>query len=150
MKQNLYEPQVYQDCLARIDKLTPESRRKWGSMTVAQMLAHCAEIQEVSNGKELRNTPWLVKLFRGMIRSMVLSEKPYPKGMKTHRQYLKTSECDFEAEKKRLLAALEKFADAAKSPASQPTHPLLGKMTPEEKGWAVYKHLDHHLRQFGV
>ena len=82
---------------------------QWGSMTAAQMLAHCAEIQEVSNGKELKNTPFIAKLFRGMIRKMVINDKPYPKNTKTHPQYLQTKACDFANEKKRLLDALGKI-----------------------------------------
>jgi len=115
-KKNLYSTEVYENCLKRIEQLTPETQPQWGTMTAAQMLAHCAEIQEVSNGKELKNTPFIAKLFRGLIRKMVLNDKPYPKSKKTHPQYLQTKVCDF---------------------------------VNEEKGWGMYKHLDHHLTQFG-
>ena len=148
-KKNLYSTEVYENCLNRIEQLTPETQPQCGSMTAAQMLAHCAEIQEVSNGKELKNTPFIAKLFRGMIRKMVLNDKPYPKSTKTHPQYLQTTECDFDAEKKRLLAALAQFVED-KEKAESAEHPLFGKMTIEEKGWGMYKHLDHHLTQFGV
>ena len=148
-KKDLYSTDVYQDCLNRIENLTAETEPQWGSMTAAQMLSHCTEIQEVSNGKELKNTPFIAKLFRGMIRNMVVNEKPFPKSTKTHPQYLQTIECDFHTEKKRLLDALAQFADnKEKSQAFE--HPLFGKMTVEEKGWGMYKHLDHHLTQFGV
>ena len=99
-KKSLYSPEVYQDCISRIEKLTAESKPEWGSMSAAQMLAHCAEIQEVSNGKELKNTPFIAKLFKGMIRSMVVNEKPYPKSTRTHPQYKQTTDKDFETEKK--------------------------------------------------
>ncbi len=148
-KKSLFSSEVYQDCLNRIEKLTSETQPQWGSMTAAQMLAHCAEIQEVSNGKELKNTPFIAKLFRGMIRKMVINDRPYPKNTKTHPQYLQTKACDFANEKKRLLDALAKFVDGKeKSEATE--HPLFGKMTAEEKGWGMYKHMDHHLTQFGV
>lgn len=119
-------------------------------MTAAQMLAHCAEIQDVSNGKELRGTPFVVKLFKGMIRNMVVNEKPFPKNTKTHPQYRQTSDRDFEEEKRRLLEALDKFVNADVAQSERFEHPLFGSMTAEEKGWSMYKHLDHHLRQFGV
>ena len=99
-KKNLYSTEVYENCLNRIEQLTPETQPQWGTMTAAQMLAHCSEIQEVSNGKELKNTPFIAKLFRGMIRKMVLNDKPYPKSTKTHPQYLQTKACDFANEKK--------------------------------------------------
>jgi hypothetical protein len=150
IKRNLYSPEVYQECLNRIEKLTPQSKPLWGKMTAAQMFAHCAEIVEVSNGKELKNTPFLVKLFKGFVRNMVVNEKPYPKNSKTHPQYRQTTDCDFETEKKRLLAALDRFVNMDQKVSRNIKHPLFGEMSPEEKGWAMYKHLDHHLNQFGV
>jgi hypothetical protein len=149
-KQSLHSPDVYQDCLRRIEQLTPETTPQWGNMTAAQMLSHCAEIQEVSNGKALNNTPFLVKLFKGMIRNMVVNDKPYPKNTKTHPQYRQTSDRDFETEKKRLLGALDEFVNADTEVAGRANHPLFGEMSPEEKGWSMYKHLNHHLTQFGV
>jgi len=149
-KKSLYSPEVYQDCLNRIEQLTSASKPQWGSMTAAQMLSHCAEILEVANGKELKNTPLLVKLFKGVIRKMVVSEKPYPRDAKTHPQYKKIADCNFAAGKKRLLNALEKFYNAGKTGVGQPNHPLFGAMTTAESGWSMYKHLDHHLTQFNV
>ena len=145
---SLYNPEDYENCLTRIDQLSAESKPQWGSMTAAQMLSHCAEIQEVSNGKELKGTPFIAKLFKGMIRKMVVNEKPYKKSTQTHPQYRQTEERDFETEKARLLAALKSFIGAENSPGHP--HPLFGTMTHDEKGWSAYKHLDHHLTQFGV
>ncbi len=147
VKKSLYSHDVYQRCLARIGKLTSQTQPQWGSMSAAQMLAHCAEIQEVTNGKALQNTPFMVKLFKGMIRNMVVNEKPYPKNTRTHPQYKQTVEQDFETEKGRLLGALAKFIEEEGTPGR---HPLFGAMSVEEKGWSMYKHLDHHLSQFGV
>lgn len=144
---NLYDVDTSQGLLERIERLTPETQPQWGRMSVAQMLAHCAEIVEVTNGKPLENTPLLARVFRGMIRKMVVSEKPYPRDTKTHPQYLQVAERDFETEKARLLDALEGFRDQEDA---APEHPLFGVMTREERGWSMFKHLDHHLRQFGV
>jgi hypothetical protein len=148
-EKGLYSEAVYQECLKRIEQLTAETRPQWGRMTAAQMLSHSSEILEVSNGKELKNTPFLAKLFKGMIRTMVVNQKPYPKNTKTHPQYRKVSDYDFGMEKKRLLTALDTFSKKEKS-AGRPKHPLFGEMTSEERSWGMYKHLDHHLTQFGV
>ncbi len=149
-KLSLYSPEIYRKCLQRIGKLTPETKPTWGKMSAAQMLAHCAEIQDVSNGKPLENTPFVVKLFKGMIRNMVLSDKPFPKSTKTHPQYEQNSDCDFEAEKQHLQKALEEFVKADMEKAADVEHALFGMLTLEEKGWLNYKHLDHHLAQFNV
>jgi hypothetical protein len=149
-KKSLFSTEVYQNCLNRIEQLSDRSNPRWGKMTAAQMFSHCAEILEVANGKELKNTPFIAKLFKGMIRKMVVGDKPYPKNTRTHPQYLQTEDRDFEAEKKRLLEALDNFVNMDKEQAQQIVHPLFGKTTIEEKGWSMYKHLNHHLNQFGV
>ena len=147
IKKNLYNDADYEEILGRIDRLSPESKAEWGEMTVGQMLAHCAEVAEVAGGKELRNTPFYIKAIGGLIKKTILSDKPYPKSTKTHPQYIKTDPHEFAAEKTRLLACLEHLR--AQGPITV-KHPLVGEMTGEERGWAQYKHLDHHLTQFGA
>ena len=145
---SLYNPEDYQAFLGRINQLSADSPAQWGTMDAAQMLAHCAEVQEVSNGKQLTGTPFIARLFKGMIRKMVVGDKPYRKNSQTHPQYIETEERDFETEKARLLAALGAFVEAENSPGGP--HPLFGTMTHDEKGWSSCKHINHHLVQFGV
>jgi len=147
MGRSLLDPDTYRECLERIDAVTADTPPQWGSMSAAQMLAHCAEVQEVANGKDLVGTPFLVKVFARMIRHMVVNDTPYPRNSRTHPQYVQTQEQDFDLEKLRLLAALDSFVDAG---PREGRHPLFGRMTADERGWSCYKHLDHHLSQFGV
>jgi len=48
---NLYHQETYEDCLDRINKLTSDTQPQWGKMNTAQMMAHCAEIQDVIQWK---------------------------------------------------------------------------------------------------
>ncbi len=146
-KKDLYDEDTFEAVSARLENLTPDTRAEWGAMDVSQMLAHCAEILEVTNGKALKGTPVFVRLIGGFIRKMVLSEKPYPRDSRTHPQYIKTEPEDFYEQKERLQRALGTML--ANGPISS-RHPLFGIMTGEEKGWAMFKHLDHHFSQFGV
>jgi len=148
---SIFDEETYKECLARIDQLTTDTQPQWGKMNAAQMLAHCCEIQDVANGKDLKGTPFLVKLFKNMVRKTVVGEKPYKKNSPTHPQYKKDGfQCDFDTEKNRLSATMSKFYNEDPEILAQIIHPLFGKMTRDEKGWAIYKHLDHHLDQFGV
>jgi hypothetical protein len=147
MSETLLDDAVYENCLDRIGRLASDTPPRWGRMSVAQMLAHCAEVQEVMNGKPLEGTPWLLRLAGPLIKRAVLGRRPYPNGVKTHPQYLQTSEKRFEPEKRRLLKALDEFHAAG---AEGARHPLFGPMSADEAGWGAFKHLDHHLRQFGV
>jgi len=116
-------------------------------MNAAQMFSHCAEIQEVANGKDLKGTSLFIRIFARMVRKLVLSDKPFSRNVGTHPQYIQASERNFELEKLRLLAAVDSFGDAGPRPLK---HPLFGHMSADECGWSCYKHLDHHLTQFGV
>jgi len=149
---SLYNTEDYQEIVNRINSLTPETQPEWGSMSVAQMMAHCAEAQEVSNGsRELTGTPLLVRLFfKGMIRKAVMGEKPFKRHLQTHPQYKQTSEKDFANEKGRLLTSITDFVEMDEAKAADINHPIFGTTEREERGWGMYKHLDHHLSQFGV
>ncbi len=146
-KPNLFNNEDYNIFIERINKLTADTKPKWGTMNAAQMLAHCAEIQEVCNGKELKKTPFIVKLFKGFIRKMVLNDKPYKQSEQTHPQYVTAStEQDFEQAKSRFIASL----DAMRAHRGDGHHSLFGKMNEEERSWGMYKHHTHHFEQFGI
>jgi len=146
---SLYTPDVYEQVRVRIDGLAPDTSAEWGTMTPAQMLSHCAEVQEVANGsRELSGTPLPLRLLGPLIRRAVVSDRPYPRDARTHPQYRQTEQRDFDAEKQRLLAALEAFRRSENEPPAR--HPLFGTLDHEERGRSSYKHLDHHLRQFGL
>lgn len=148
-RKSLALPAGNQECRDRTGKLAPDTAPLWGEMTTAQMMAHCAEVLEVAGGKEMRGTPWFIKLLKPFIRKMVVGPKPYSRSTKTHPQYIQAGDKEFGAEKERLLAAMDAFTEMCTG-RTRIAHPLFGEMTVDEAGWAMYKHLDHHLVQFGV
>lgn len=144
---NLHDAPTYEALVARIGALTPDSHPAWGKMNVAQMLAHCAEVTEVMNGKELKGTPLYIRLLGPLVKGILLSEKPYPKNGPTHPQYVKSGPEDFVVQKARFLAALDAFRAAG---PKDRRHVIFGRLTAEQAGWSVWKHADHHLTQFGA
>jgi hypothetical protein len=146
-RKNLFDDAVFRDLVARVKAVQSNDQRKWGTMTAGQMMAHCAEVIDVANGKNLRGTPFIIRMIGGFIKKVVLNDKPYPQGVRTHPQYVVEGDKDIEKQRQRLLASMEALRE---NPADHFQHDLFGKMTREEVGWGMYKHLDHHLRQFGV
>jgi hypothetical protein len=144
---HLLDDRTFDQVRRRLAKLTPQSQRLWGKMDVAQMLAHCAEVLEVTHGKELKGTPWFFRLLGPLIKRVITNDSPYRRNSPTHKQYVMTDARDFERERTRLLTVLDALRAAGPLPLK---HPIFGPMTAEEVGWAAYKHLDHHLQQFGV
>ena len=148
---SLYNDQIYTEIVERINNLAPEIEPEWGVMDVAQMLAHCSEVLDAYTlRKPLGKISFISRLFKGMIKKVVIGNKPYSKNTPTLPQFKIVDPRSFEYEKGRLQEAISYFREMDKKIAVSYIHPLFGKMTLEERGWAMYKHLNHHLEQFKV
>ncbi len=60
------------------------------------------------------------------------------------------AECEFERERMQLMATIDRFAARGAAGCSGHPHPFFGRLKPREWAILMYKHVDHHLRQFGV
>src|SRR5258708_28343680 len=60
------------------------------------------------------------------------------------------TQCDFERERAQLIRTIDSFANAGAACCSQHPHPFFGSLNPHQWAILMYKHVDHHLRQFGV
>lgn len=147
---SLFNPSDVSEILERIEKLTPESQRKWGKMNVAQMLAHCNKSTETAMGKNFMKMLFIGRIIGSFLKPKVLGEQPFGKKSPTDKSYVFPEDCNFEIEKSKAIASINSFFEGGPSKCTTYPHPFFGKFTPEE--WAVFqwKHLDHHLRQFGV
>lgn len=146
---NLYNPNTYEAVLEHIHAIHADSPAQWGTMDAAQMFAHCTAVLEVTNGQKSLNIPFFVRLFTPIIRATVFGKKPYPKNGQTSPEFIPEGSANFAEEKAHVLEAIETFYTMDKAQAVAIKHPLFGTMTLEQRGWAMLKHLDHHLQQFG-
>lgn len=150
--EDMFDPQGKERMLRRIKALTPESKAQWGKMDVGQMLAHCNVAYEIVHEPGKHPAPgFMGKFFAKLFaRGVVIGDKPYPKSGPTAPMFVISEAKNFEVERARLIAYIEKtFAQGA------PHYEGLENMTFGElsaKQWNTLfsKHLDHHLRQFGV
>jgi hypothetical protein len=147
---NLFNQPDVSEILQRIEKLTPGSKRLWGKMNVAQMLAHCNISMETAMGKNSIKRVFIGRIIGTLIKPKVLSEKPFGKNSPTDKSYVFTGLLNFEEEKAKTLVSVKAFFEGGPAGCTTYPHPFFGNFTPEQ--WAVFqwKHLDHHLRQFGV
>jgi hypothetical protein len=144
---NLFDSKVKQDIIGRINKLTPDTQHLWGKMNVAQMLSHCQMPIAVAFGSHKLQGNFILKLIGPLFKSVLFNEKPYKHSLPTDKSFVIIETKDFELEKKLLLEKIENFTEKNMTDAG---HPLFGKLTKEQWSKATWKHLDHHLRQFGV
>jgi hypothetical protein len=139
-----------QAIISRIQKLDPSSPRQWGKMNVAQMLAHCNVSLETAMGKNSMKRLLIGRILGPLVRKQVLGPKPFGKNSPTDKSYVFKDERNFEEEKAKILETIRNFHENGAAGCTKDAHPFFGHFTPEE--WALFqwKHLDHHLRQFGV
>ena len=149
--QSLFNQDTQDEIFNRINNLNESSQPNWGKMTVDQMFKHCQLPLEVANGKlELdTNIGFFKKLIFKAFKPFMYNDKPWKKNLDTPRQFRVTDKQVFVTEKEKLKTVISDFA-SRKNETNWPPHPLFGKFSTEQWGKMQYKHLDHHLTQFGV
>ncbi|MEK4040985.1 DUF1569 domain-containing protein [Paenibacillus sp. FSL L8-0493] len=147
--ENIYNKLHTAEILSRIENLSPNSKPQWGKMNVAQMLAHCSAFQDIAIGNSFPPRNWLGMLIGSFIKSIFYNDKSVPHNMSTIPTILILDDRDFGKEKEILKQKILIFQSNGPEKCSSHPHPFFGKFTPEQWGKGIYKHLDHHLRQFG-
>jgi hypothetical protein len=148
---NIFNRADGNEILARIDKLTPESKVLWGSMNVSQMMAHAAAAAKMPTGElTAKRVGFPVGLIGTLLKSKILKSPNFRKNAPTAPELKVTDVRDFEKEKTNFKTAVKKLVDSGESIAKASHHPFFGKMSPNEWGRINYIHADHHLSQFGV
>ncbi|SFL98615.1 Protein of unknown function [Gracilibacillus orientalis] len=147
---NIFEITYTNEILNRIEKLNVNSQPNWGKMDVAQMLAHCSYFQDIAMGYSLPPRGWLDVLVGKFAKPIFYNDKPLAHNMSTIPTILITCKKDFEIEKEKLKQKIITFQKNGPEACKGRPHPFFGKLTCEQWGKGIYKHLDHHLKQFGV
>jgi len=144
---NIFDESTRTEFIARINKLDANSAAQWGQMTVYQMIRHCIMWEDMIQGKTLYKQAFMGKIFGKIALKGMLGEEPVKRNMPTVPSFKMTGSGDVEAAKKEWISLLERYK--ARTPAGF-LHPFFGRLTAEQAGQMDYKHIDHHLQQFGV
>ncbi|XZF14197.1 DUF1569 domain-containing protein [Chitinophagaceae bacterium MMS25-I14] len=148
---SIFDKETAEKVIARINALTPATQPQWGTMNVAQMLAHCNVTYEmVYTDKHPKPGAFMRFILKSMVKSVVVSEKPYKHNSRTAPQFLMSSEKDFEIEKDRLVNHIRQTQQLGAAHFDGKESHSFGPLKTLEWNNMFYKHLDHHLRQFGV
>ena len=145
---SFFDDGVYEEITSRIHQLKNSSQPLWGKMDVGQMLHHCQmPLNIILEKKNYGVKPnWLINL---LFKKSMYSNKPWRKNMPTVPGFKVADEKDFDTELKDITNLLDELNAQREKDQWQP-HPAFGKLTKDQWGKMQYKHLDHHLRQFGV
>jgi DinB superfamily len=144
----LWDDTANAEVVRRLHALSPGSQRRWGKMNVAHMLAHISDQIRMGLGDIACGPPSGILSFPPM-NYLAIYVLPWPHGAKGPREAFTTTPASWDSDLGQLLALIDRLRQN-KQQQVWPAHPLFGKLS--GKDWAAlsYKHLSHHLRQFGV
>lgn len=143
----LFDQTSRNELIDRIQALDERGQPKWGRMTVSQMLRHCILWEEMALGKQVYKQSFLGRLFGKIALKRMLSDEPMKPNLPTVHGFSINGEGNPAAEKTKLIGLIEEHATCS---GTGFIHPFFGQLSTEQGGLIAYKHLDHHLRQFGV
>ena len=147
----LANPEAQREITTRIAAVTPADQRRWGSMSVHQMICHLNEAYRCALG-EIVTAMARSPMPRAILKFAALRvPTKWPHGFPSPPEIAQdrggTPPVEFVQDRDALLAALRSFCRGLPDPL--PRHPYFGAMS--ERDWQRwgYLHADHHLRQFG-
>lgn len=147
---NLFEQETVDEVISRLDKLEASSERQWGKMDTAQMMAHCSITMDIASGALNLPRMFIGRIIGPFAKSIYTNEKPFSKNGPTGKELVVAGSRDFAREREQLKVRIRQFCEAGEARCTRHPHPFFGSLTPHAWSRGMYKHLDHHLRQFGV
>lgn len=147
---SLFDFHTLQEVLQRIEQLNEKKEAQWGKMNVTQMIKHSQKPLKLANGNLTLERPNpIVRTIFKLFKKSLYDDKPWKQNLPTAKEFVSKDTNDFNVERERLILDLQEFGKKSTN-LHWPEHPMFGKFTTEQWGKMQYKHIDHHLRQFGV
>lgn len=148
---NLYDAPTVAKVKERVACLRPDSQPLWGKMNVAQAMAHCSLGLEWAVDDTQPPRMFLGRILGWVVKPLALgNENPMRRNSPTAKSLVVADERDLETERRRLYKLIDRFVAGGPAKCTKHPHSFFGPLRPEEWAELMYKHLDHHLRQFGA
>ncbi|HQU92116.1 MAG TPA: DUF1569 domain-containing protein [Pyrinomonadaceae bacterium] len=146
----IFDKEPHDELLERLGKLEMDSERQWGKMKPSQMMEHVARALDMAMGKKPVKQMFVGKALSWIFRKEFLGEQPFQPNRPTGKYFIITDDPDFEPTRTKLSGLITEFHHLGESGTDGNIHGFFGPLTGKQWGETQYKHVDHHLRQFGV
>lgn len=151
---NLFEPTLVEEVKRRIMRLRPESERQWGKMPLSLVLAHCTSGFQMAMGTiNPKRASFPANVIGPLIKPLVFGDdKPIRRNSPSSPELFVAdpTQLEFERERAQLINAIDSFVATGAAGCTKHPHPFFGPLKPQQWAILMFKHVDHHLRQFGV
>jgi len=149
--QNIYSAPVAEQFIARINKLSLNTPNQWGKMDISQMIAHCNVSYDMAFDENYKKSSSFLRfILKNLAKKGLVNESPLKKNSSTASEMIIKTPKVFEEEKGKLISNVNNLVAKGENYFHLKDHPGFGVMTKQEWNNFYYKHLDHHLTQFGV
>lgn len=146
---SILDKEIRTELIVRINTLNEKSVAQWGKMNIHQMIKHCILCEEMYLGKTKYRRNFIgLLLGKFFLRNLIKNDNPKKRNSQTKSEFKNleiNSNINFEKEK--WIKLINEYETL---PENNFVHWFYGKMTKEQIGYVVYKHIDHHLRQFNA
>jgi hypothetical protein len=137
--------------IQRINNLSPSSKPNWGTMSVAQMLAHCnVSYEMIYENIHKKLNAFMKFILKTLVKNKVVNETAYKHNSRTGPQFIIKETKDFAIEKQRIINYINKTQQLGSAYFDNKESHSFGALSKTEWNNMLYKHLNHHLTQFGV
>jgi len=148
---NLYDPVRVTEIKGRLEHLRSDSPHLWGKMNAPQAVAHCSSAMAWALDDKRPPRMFVGRILGTFVKGFVLrDDEPMRRNSPTSPDLVIADQPDLGKERERLSGQIDRFVNGGPSACTTNPHPFFGRLTPEQWAILMYKHLDHHLRQFGV
>jgi hypothetical protein len=145
----IWQDDTRRELQGRLATLTPDRRAQWGKMSAPEMVCHLSESMKMAIGDlpcAAKNSP----LRHAPLKQIIVYFAPWPKGVPTAPELLARVPASWSSDLLELNALVDRVAERRNDASTWPEHPAFGKLSTRAWGRLVYRHIDHHLRQFGA
>ncbi len=148
---SIFDKQVREELIQRIETLADSSTANWGKMNVYQMIEHGIKTEDMYLRNKSYDRLFIGRIFGQMsLKSLLKDEKPFKPNEPTHPEFKIKTNGYISSNKPQWIKLIKDYEHKQEQDYEGFSHPFFGKMTMSQVGEYNYKHLDHHLRQFNA
>jgi hypothetical protein len=145
---SIWQKASRQELSDRLGNLAWDHPAEWGKFTAPKMVCHLADSLRMAMG-DLKVAPKRLPIRYPPLKQLIIYVAPFPKSAPTAPELLVRAPQDWTNDIEDVRSLLARAA-SARLTDSWPEHPAFGKLSKRAWGVLIYRHMDHHLKQFGA
>ena len=145
---SIWQEESWRELNARVAALAWDRPAAWGKFTAPKMVCHLADSLKMAMG-DLKVARKTLPIRYPPLKQLIIYWAPFPKGAPTAPELLAREPREWSRDIGDVQELLERAA-SARTTDTWPEHPAFGKLSTRAWGVLIYRHMDHHLKQFGA